>query len=108
MINQINEGTTIQPSENETFVTNTRITSSQNCVVKNCVFKYVDGSALDMTGGNNTLQDCYLSYIETVCNLTSVMTTVCLKGDNNIIRQNTIHKTGASSQSVRQQLNRRI
>ena len=25
------------------------------------------------------------------------MTTVCLKGDNNIIRQNTIHKTGASS-----------
>ena len=51
-----------------------------------------------MWGGNNTLEDCYFSYIDkTVSNLSSVMTTVRLNGNNNIIKNNTFYKTGASS-----------
>ena len=37
MLNEINRGTTIQPSENEKFETNTKIVNSENCIIKNCV-----------------------------------------------------------------------
>ena len=51
-----------------------------------------------MWGGNNTLEDCYFSYIDkTVANLSSVMTTIRLNGSNNIVKNNTFYKTGASS-----------
>ena len=46
-----------------------------------------------MWGGNNTLSDCYFSYIDkTVANLSSVMTTIRLNGDDNIVRNNTFIK----------------
>ena len=98
MLNQINYGTDINASSNEVFNELTNISSSSGCTFYKCVFKYTDGAALEISGGNNTLSDCYFNYIDkTVCNLSSVMTAIRMNGSNNIIQYNTIHKTGASS-----------
>ena len=98
MLREINRGTPIDPLNNEVFDQNTRIINSTKCMIDNCVFKYVDGSVLEITGGNNTLDNNYISYVDkTVCNISSVMTTLRFGGENNKIRRNTIHKTAASS-----------
>ena len=83
---------------NTTFDSTTLIKSGTNCKFYKCAFSYTDGIALEMWGGNNTLEDCYFSYIDkTVSNLSSVMTTVRLNGSNNIVKNNTFYKTAASS-----------
>ena len=98
MLGEINRGTPINPSDNETFSTNTKIINCVNSVIDNCVFKFVDGGVLEITGGKNALRDNYISYVDkTVCNLSSVMTTLRFGGEENIISRNTIHKTAASS-----------
>lgn len=82
----------------DVFDNTTLIKSGTNCKIHKCSFRYTDGIALEMWGGNNTLEDCYFSYIDkTVSNLSSVMTTVRLNGNNNIVKNNTFYKTGASS-----------
>ena len=82
----------------ETYNSETKISNSDHCVIRNCVFKYTDGSVLNITGDNNQIFNSYFSYIDkTVVNLSEVMTTLIINGNNNIIRNNTIHKTGASS-----------
>ena len=41
------------------------------------------GAVMDITGGNNTLIDNYIAYVDkTVCNLASVMTTIRFGGKN--------------------------
>ena len=81
-----------------TFDNTTLIKSGSNCSFTRCVFSYTDGIALEMWGGNNILEDCYFSYIDkTVTNLSSVMTTIRMNGPNNIVKNNTFYKTGASS-----------
>ena len=98
MLNQINYGTPINPLDDEVFDNQTNIRSSSNVVISKCAFRYTDGSVLETTGGNTTVEDCYFNYIDkTVCNLSSVMTTLRLSGSNNLIKNNTIHKTAASS-----------
>ena len=98
MIGQINKGTTFVPTQNEVFTTMTTANSSTNCKFYQCVFKYIDGSAIELFGGNNTIEDCYFNRVDkTVANLSSVMTTLRMGGSNNIFKNNTIHKTGASS-----------
>ena len=91
MLNQINYGTDIQSQNNETFETNTKIINCTNSVIDNCVFKFVDGGVLEITGGNNQLRNNYISYVDkTVCNLSSVMTTVdFLEKKYNIKKHNT-------------------
>ncbi len=82
----------------DSYDSTTMIKSGTNCRIYQCVFKYTDGIALEMWGGSNTLEDCYFSYIDkTVANLSSVMTSVRLNGSNNIVKNNTFYKTGASS-----------
>lgn len=85
-------------NDNTTFDNTTMVKSGSNCSFHKCVFQYTDGIALEMWGGNNTLEDCYFSYIDkTVTNLSSVMTSVRLNGSNNIVKNNTFYMTGASS-----------
>ena len=92
-INKIN-----YTNDNDVFDNTTLIKSGTNCIINKCCFRYTDGIALEMWGDNNTLQDCYFSYIDkTVANLSSVMTTVRLNGSNNLVKNNTFYKTGASS-----------
>ena len=98
MLNQINYGSNINPSSNEVFTSQTYINSSSNVNINKCAFRYTDGDVIHVSGGNTTLEDCYFNYIDkTVCNLSSVMTTFRLMGNNNTIKNNTIHKTAASS-----------
>ena len=98
MLGQINSGHDLEPANNEVFETNTRIINSSKCIIDKCAFKYIDGDVLHVSGGSNTLRDSYISYVDkTVCNLSSVMTTLRFGGDRNLIRNNTIHKTAASS-----------
>jgi len=76
----------------------TLITGSSNCTVSRCAFRYTDGSAIETYGGNNTIENCYFYHIDyTVTDLSSVMTTIRMGGSNNVFRQNTLHRTGASS-----------
>ena len=85
-------------NDNDVFDNTTIIKSGTNCTIDKCSFRYTDGTALEMWGGNNTLSDCYFSYIDkTVANLSSVMTTIRLNGDDNLVKNNTFYKTGASS-----------
>ena len=98
MLNQINSGSAISPSTNEVFETQTRFTSSPNVSFNGCSFRYTDGDVIHTQGGETTIIDCYFNYIDkTVANLSSVMTTLRLMGDNNFVRNNTFRKTGASS-----------
>ena len=92
-INKIN-----YDNNSDVFDNTTMIKSGTNCNIHKCSFRYTDGTALEMWGGNNTLSDCYFSYIDkTVANLSSVMTTIRLNGDDNIVKNNTFYKTAASS-----------
>ena len=92
-INKIN-----YDNNNDVFDNTTMIKSGTNCNIHKCSFKYTDGTALEMWGGNNTLSDCYFSYIDkTVANLSSVMTTIRLNGADNLVKNNTFYKTAASS-----------
>ena len=98
MLNQINYGSNINPSSNEVFSSQMYLNSSSNVNINKCVFRYTDGDVIHVSGGNTTIEDCYFNYIDkTVCNLSSVMTTFRLMGSNNTIKNNTIHKTAASS-----------
>ena len=98
MLNQINYGSNIAPASNEVFTTQTYINSSSNVNINKCAFRYTDGDVIHVSGGNTKVEDCYFNYIDkTVCNLSSVMTTFRLMGSNNTIKNNTIHKTAASS-----------
>jgi len=98
MLNQINSGSAIAPATNEVFETQTRFTSSPNVTFNGCAFKYTDGDVIHTQGGDTTIIDCYFNYIDkTVCNLSSVMTTLRLMGDGNIVKNNTFRKTAASS-----------
>ena len=57
-------------------------------------FRYTDGDVIHTQGGDTTIIDCYFNFIDkTVQNLSSVMTTLRLMGDNNLVSHNTIHKT---------------
>ena len=76
----------------------TLITGSSNCTVSRCAFRYTDGSAIETFGSTNTIENCYFYHIDyTVTDLSSVMTTIRMGGSNNVFRQNTLHRTGASS-----------
>ena len=57
------------------------------------VFRYTDGDVIHTQGGETTIIDCYFNYIDkTVTNLSSVMTTLRLMGDDNFVRNNTLEK----------------
>lgn len=76
----------------------TRIDGSSHCLITRSSFEYTDGSAIETYGGENIIEDNYFYHIDwTVTDLSSVMTSMRMGGDNNIFRQNTVHRTGASS-----------
>ena len=76
----------------------TLIDQSDYCTVKNCAFRYTDGSAIETHRGNNTIENCYFYHIDyTATDLSAVMTTIRMQGDNNVFRHNTLHRAGASS-----------
>ena len=103
MVNEINAGTEIDPTSHEQeFTTMTKITSSNDCKIYQCSFKYTDGTAIEIDRSTkenpNTIEDCYFNYIDKKCtNLSSVMVSIRMEGIGSIFKNNTIHKTGASA-----------
>ena len=72
--------------------------SSSNSKVSKSAFRFTDGSALEMYSGNNTIEDCYFYHIDyTATDLNGLMTTIQMGGSNNVFRNNTMHKLGASA-----------
>ena len=73
-------------------------TSSSNSKVSKSAFRFTDGSALEMYSGNNTIEDCYFYHIDyTATDLNGLMTTIQMGGSNNVFKNNTMHKLGASA-----------
>jgi len=73
-------------------------TSSSNSKVSKSAFRYTDGSALEMYSGNNIIEDCYFYHTDyTATDLNGLMTTIQMGGSNNVFRNNTMHKLGASA-----------
>ena len=76
----------------------TIFTSSSYCKVVRSSFRYTDGSALEMYSGDNTIEDCYFYHIDhTATDLNGLMTSIQMGGSDNIFRNNTLHKLGASA-----------
>jgi len=78
----------------------TLLSGSNYSTVSQCAFRYTDGSAIETLSNsdNNTIENCYFYHIDyTVTDLSSVMSTIRMVGSNNVFRQNTLHRTGASS-----------
>mgnify|MGYP001238104980 FL=1 len=72
--------------------------SSTGCSIRNSAFRNTDGTALEMWGGTDTVDNCYFNKIDySVADNSSIMLTIRMNGSNNVFRKNTIHKTGASA-----------
>ena len=71
---------------------------SAGSTIRNCSFRNTDGTALEMWGGTDTVDNCYFNKIDyTVADNSSIMLTLRMNGTSNVFRKNTIHKTGASA-----------
>jgi len=71
---------------------------SAGSTIRNCAFRNTDGTALEMWGGTDTVDNCYFNNIDySVADNSSIMLTIRMNGTSNVFKKNTIHKTGASA-----------
>ena len=71
---------------------------SSRSTIRKCAFRNTDGTALEMWGGADTVDNCYFNKIDySVSDNSSIMLTIRMNGTSNVFRKNTIHKTGASA-----------
>ena len=71
---------------------------SSGSTIRKCAFRNTDGTALEMWGGVDTVDNCYFNKIDySVADNSSIMLTIRMNGTSNVFRKNTIHKTGASA-----------
>lgn len=69
-----------------------------NSTIRKCLFEYTDGEALRIYGDSNTVENCYMQYIDyTVSELPFLMVGVYINGDANKFLHNTIHHAAASA-----------
>ena len=71
---------------------------SAGSAIRNCAFRNTDGTALEMWGGTDTVDNCYFTNIDySVADNSSIMLTMLMNGTANVFRKNTVHRTGASA-----------
>ena len=71
---------------------------SSGSSIRNCAFRNTDGTALEMWGGTDTVDNCYFNKIDySVADNSSIMLTIRMNGTSNVFRKNTVHKTGGSA-----------
>ena len=71
---------------------------SAGSAIRNCAFRNTDGTALEMWGGTDTVDNCYFTNIDySVADNSSIMLTMRMNGTANVFRKNTVHRTGASA-----------
>lgn len=64
--------------------------------VRNCVFEYMDGPAMEMNGVGNVIENCYMHDVDYSCTYKGGWTLNMIDAPELIFRRNTIHSTGAS------------
>ena len=71
---------------------------STGSAIRNCAFRNTDGTALEMWGGTDTVDNCYFNKIDySVADNSSIMLTMRMNGTSNVFRKNTVHRTGGSA-----------
>ena len=92
------DNTLLSETTTEPIFNNMTKVTADGCTFQNCTFMYTDGSAIEMIGDSNTIHGCLFHHIDKTCaNLSSIMTSIRMHGDNNVFSNNTIYKTGASA-----------
>ena len=72
--------------------------SSDNNIIKKCLFENAEGEALVIRGDNNTIENNYFHHIDwSASDLNGLMVTIYCTGNSNTFTKNTIHTTGASA-----------
>ena len=72
--------------------------SSDNNIIKKCLFENAEGEALVIKGDNNTIENNYFHHIDwSASDLNGLMVTIYCTGNSNTFTKNTIHTTGASA-----------
>ncbi|GEM_PF-592204 len=75
-----------------------RFDKCSGCSVERSAFVNTDGTALEMTGGQNTVNNSQFYNIDwSASDLKSIMTTIILGNSDNVFTNNTIQTTGASA-----------
>jgi hypothetical protein len=64
--------------------------------IRNCVFAYADGPALDLNGVGNLVENCFMHHIDYSCTYKGGWTLNMIDAPDLVFRRNTIHTTGAS------------
>ena len=74
-----------------------RIDSSNNCIIRNCVFAYIDGYGIHTSGNYNLIENCYFHHIDySGANSPQVMVALYTSGNNNTFLRSTLHTFGPS------------
>lgn len=64
--------------------------------VRNCVFEYIDGPAIEMNGVGNLIENCYIHDVDYSCTYAGGFTLNMVNSPELTFRRNTIHTTGTS------------
>lgn len=64
--------------------------------IRNCVFAYSDGPALELNGKGNLVENCYMHHIDYSCTYKGGYTLNMIDASDLVFRRNTIHTTGTS------------
>ena len=78
-----------------TMITSREYTPAYNKVV-NCLFEYMDGPAIKMTGLGNVIENCYVHDVDYSCTYEGGWTINTVDAPELLFRRNTVHTTGAS------------
>jgi parallel beta-helix repeat protein len=75
----------------------TLISNSSGCIVRNCVFAYIDGHGIYTSNSGNTIENCYFHHVDYSGSETpSIMAALYMSGNNNTFQHNTLHTFGPS------------
>ncbi len=64
--------------------------------IRNCIFEYMDGPAIEMSGVGNLVENCYIHDVDYSCTYEGGWTIHMVRAPDLIFRRNTVHTTGAS------------
>jgi hypothetical protein len=64
--------------------------------VRNCVFEYIDGTAIEMNGVGNLIENCYIHDVDYSCTYAGGFTLNMVNSPELTFRRNTVHTTGGS------------
>ncbi len=64
--------------------------------IRNCVFAFIDGPALELNGAGNVVENCLMHHVDYSCTYKGGYTLNMINATDLVFRRNTIHTTGTS------------